>query len=466
MKVGAGLVVLLLIGFLLIQTLLSTSWVRGKVAAKLSQRVGGLNVQIADLDWTPWGGARIRGLKVGQPELLEKLVPIPLLEVDEVHVWPDYAAALKGELAASQVTVKRPKLHVSAEMLMSIAAASTPAAEPPSIAAAAVPQPAAAVGGGSESESESASTVEAPEAGNQPQAASPKPPVQAVEAPAPPKVVRKRIRVVVEDGGFELVRAGEEEKLAVINGVNLDLPVFGEPAEASSSIALIECLGQVIDDDLKLEVKTGGAGLDFLIVDRPGKKSGIVGRVGLIAVAGVPFRANLGVRRDALDRMKLSEELSVESGEIQMRVNGGGWLQAPGSWSGVGQFGANQVLGQLAGQSLAFGSATGSLQLSGGVIQSPDFRLVGDSASILGNGWVTSRDGAAVLRVVVPYSVVGMMNAGLGKKVPESVFAFKPLQPDNRWYSDVSMWREESGWVVEFGESGSELPIGKLLGQE
>ena len=89
---------------------------------------------------------------------------------------------------------------------------------------------------------------------------------------------------------------------------------------------------------------------------------------------------------------------------------------------------------------------------------------MGESASILGNGWITSRDGVAVVRLVVPYSVVGMINGALDQRVPESVFSFKRLEPGNRWFSDVSIWREEAGWSVEFGDGGSVVALDELLG--
>ena len=141
-RIAAGLVASAMLGFLLLQGLLATSWMRSKVAGKLSQRIGGLEVEIDSLSWTPWDGAKIGGLEVKQPAALQEWVSTPLLEVDEIHAWPDYGAALKRKVSVSQVTVLRPKLHVTVDMLVSIAAASMPPAEPPAMAAVA-PRPGA-----------------------------------------------------------------------------------------------------------------------------------------------------------------------------------------------------------------------------------------------------------------------------------------------------------------------------------
>jgi len=71
-RIAAGLVASAMLGFLLLQGLLATSWMRSKVAGKLSQRIGGLEVEIDSLSWTPWDGAKIGGLEVKQPAALQE----------------------------------------------------------------------------------------------------------------------------------------------------------------------------------------------------------------------------------------------------------------------------------------------------------------------------------------------------------------------------------------------------------
>ena len=469
LKVAAGLIVLAVLGFLLLQLLLMTPWLRGKVAGKVSQRMGGLEVSIAELKWTPWSGATVGGLEVKQPESLRELVSGPLLEVEEIHAWPDYLAAMKGKARVSEVTVRRPNLHVTVEMLVSIAAASAPPAEPP-VVAKVVPAP--AVGpvmtpvppADQPMVGEVAKNDESPVVEN-PVAPPVAPETEEPEVPPTPKVMRPRMRVVVEDGGFELVKAGVKERLAAVEGVKLDVPFFGEAGESVNRVALIECLGQTLDEDVEIKARTEGVGVVFVFPRDPKVEFGVFGSCQFGVVQGLPVQVDLGLRLPKAEPMAISKMLSGECGEVQARAQGGGWLRFPGSWRGVAGAEAMQVTGRVAGQAVMFDSGSAVVQLAGGVVQSPDFRLIGDSASVLGNGWVTSRDGAAVVRFVVPESVARMANGGLNKQLPESKFAFKSLEPGNRVYSDVSIWRGELGWRVEFGDGGTVVGLEELLGK-
>jgi len=221
-------------------------------------------------------------------------------------------------------------------------------------------------------------------------------------------------------------------------------------------------LGQVVDEQLEMQVKTEGTGVQFLFPGDPQEDFGVFGSCSFGLVRGLPFQADLGLRLSSLEKINFSEALSGQCGEVQARIQGGGWLQAPGSWRGVSAFEAKQPQVSMGGQVVDFDSASAVVQLAGGVIQSPDFRVMGESASILGNGWITSRGGVAVVRLVVPDSAVRMINGALNQRVPESVFSFKPLDPGNRWFSDVSIWREEAGWSVGFGDGGSIVPLDEL----
>ncbi|MFC7336619.1 hypothetical protein ACFQY0_05485 [Haloferula chungangensis] len=467
LRAAAALLALLLLGFLLLQALLATPWMRGKVAGKLSQRIGGLEVVIGSLSWTPWNGVKIERLEVKQPGALREVVPTPLLAVEEIHIRPDYKAALKGNLSVNELKVLRPKLHVTVDMLISIAAASMPPARPPAIAAV-VPAPGSAVGGTSDATPQGAGQGPLTSSGSEEApAVVAKPDTAAAPAPQPvAKPHRKRVRVVVDDGSFELVKAGMARPLAGVEGVNFDLPLFGEAGESSQSLGMIECLGQTLVEELVVEVKTEDTGIAFIFPGDPTKEFGIFGRMEIALSHGLPFQTDMALRLPKVERLMLSDRLVGECDELQARIQGGGWLQGPGSWRGVAAIEAGNPMGgvgSLDGSMMPFDSASAVLQLAGGVIYSPDFRLLGDMASVLGNGWVNSHDGAVVARLIVPPTAVEMLNGQFVKRVPEGVFAFRPLKPDNRWFSDVSIWREKTGWMVGFGEGGSVAPLDGVL---
>lgn len=449
-----GLVVLLLLGFGFVQLLLKTSWARNKAASELSQRLGGLPVEIGSLGWTPWSGVEIGGLEVAQPEVLRRSLVAPLLKVERIHVAPDYALAWKGDLGIHALRIERPQLHLSVDMLVSIAAAGVdPAPPPPSIAA-------RKPGG----ESEAPPPVGRPEAdaGSTTTAEKPKPSAATEPPPGPSgEPVRKRVRVTVEDGGFELVRAGMGGRLAAMEGVDLDLPLFGDPAETENLLGRIQMMGKTLEEDLALRMVSDGTTVKLLLPQR--EESDVFGYVALGLKKGVPFQVELGVHLDELEAMEVHPLVSLGSGEFETVIRGVGWMQLPGSWGGRVAFDLKELNGRLGSAPMSFDQATGSLSFARGVLQAPAVRLTGDDGAVLANGWLTANDASAVLRVVIPYPVVGMLNEQFAARIPGGVFPFKPLEPGNRWYSDVALWRSGDHWKAEFGDGGSVVLLGDLL---
>ncbi|MEM1085130.1 MAG: hypothetical protein AAGI48_13540 [Verrucomicrobiota bacterium] len=452
-----ALSILLLLAFGVVQVLLGTSWARQRASSELSQRLGGLPVEIGGLGWTPWSGARIGELKVLQPEALRTALAAPLLTVDRIDLDPDYRSLFKGRLAADHLHLEKPQLHVSFEMLYSIAASSLPPAEPPVVAARSedrdieMPPPVAGPEGGGEIE-ETPTTAEVAVA----------PPAEPASTPKKPK--RKRVRVTIEGGALELVRVGAARRLAAVEGMDFDLPVFGEPAETENRVGLIEVKGFALEEELPIRLESGETMLKFLLPDTG--STGLSGYLALGPRKGVPFQADVRLQIDEIKGFEVHPMATLGCGELEARFQAMGWLQSPGSWNGVAGFRTEQVDCRLGGASLGFESATGSLSLSRGVLRVPDIRLAGERGAVLGNGWVTASDASSVFRLVVPYPAVSLMNEQLAKRVDDGVFTFKSLDPGNRWYSDVSVWRSEDKWMAGFGEGGSVVSISDLLNRE
>ncbi|MGB6219965.1 hypothetical protein [Haloferula sp.] len=503
LKVVAGLIGLLVLGFLLLQALLATSWIRAKVATKASQRLGGLPVSIEAIGWTPWSGASIRGLKVGQPQALADVLAEPLLEVDRVHAWPDYESAMNREWRVHELSLESPRFHVSVEMLASVVADAIP-----EVAAPVTPMVVAEVAREEELFSPALTPipgldfepvdpgpitppiqVEVPDLPDPGEEIPVEPEVQKVEevptiepdekavkeAPedvqSPPPVVKavpvkkekpRRLRVRIDDGSFELVRVGGPEPLLALRGIQVDLPLFGAQEETDNSLGLLEILGATLEENLLFQVERAESKLVVTFPDDETKDSKLSGSVLLNPVLGLPFQGELNLRMSSIGPLKPGGGALLEGEAFKARLLGNGWLLAPGSLTGVAEWSLDGLKGSVAGQELSFDSASGSLQLSSGLIQSPDTRLISDNVSLLGNGWLTAREGAAVLRVVVPFASVSFINAQFGKRQPQGRFSFKPLQPDNRWYSDVLLWREAPGWSIQFGDGGSVVPLDQL----
>jgi hypothetical protein len=183
------------------------------------------------------------------------------------------------------------------------------------------------------------------------------------------------------------------------------------------------------------------------------KKAQVTGSLLVKMVRGVPFQAKVGYQRSESIEWQIQGFDSVRIESNQTLVQGGGWLLAPMSWQGLMGIQGRGL--HLRESGLSFDRFGGNVLLQAGLLQAPDVRILGDQVSLLGNGWVNRSDGAGVLRVVVPTTAAGMVTQRLEGA------SLQPLEPGNRGYIDLSVWREPEGWVA--GYDDRTLPVAELL---
>ena len=114
---GLGLV---LLGFFGSNLVLQSGWFRGRVGGKLNG-ITRLSWTVSEASWSPWGGARLGGLKAeamssGQGELA------PICEIEEIRIQPHWGERLNARLAFREVRVKSPRGKVPMELLLSLMA--------------------------------------------------------------------------------------------------------------------------------------------------------------------------------------------------------------------------------------------------------------------------------------------------------------------------------------------------------
>lgn len=457
-RIVRGLAYGLLLGLLAIvvlQVLLATPWVKNRVAAKLSTRIGGLPVKLQSLGWTPWSGATIRGLSVAQPPPLDELLEKPLLYVESIRVWPDYRAAIKGEWVLDGMEIEEPSLYLSMEMLATILAAAAPAEAPVVTLATADPAP-----------------IEAPPLVALPDALT-REAQSSEDPPAKPETVAKTVIQAsdfrepmwlrVTGGSLSLVSVSVPVELAGFDGLSFDLPLFGRKSHGDLAFGEMRVAGRSIETDVV--GVTGGEDrvVTFSIPGTPEAKDGVALSLALKLVNGLPFEGGLKLRVEELERVVVRDDLKLGVGWMEMGMKGQGWLQAPASWSGMAQLSGQSLEVELGGMPLTFDRLGGGLLLQQGLLRCPDMRLIGDQLALLGNGWVSVQDGSGVLRVVVPEGGVKLVNQKLIATDSSSHVDWQLLEPGNRSFMDLSIWRDPQGWMLGLGQEGSVLPLSELL---
>lgn len=435
----------LLVLFLSLQIALSTPWMRNRVASKLSQR-SGLDIKIGGLGWTPWSGGSVRGLIVEQPRGIREFSTEPLAQAACIRVFPDYWACLRKEWHASRIEIDEPELAVSLEMLVSIAASSVPAAEPPLVAMTDVPPPPSQVplpsppGGGSTGVDVDSEEI-----------AKPQPPAPA--APEAVKAASKRpMDIVLRNGGFELFSIRSTGPLALVQGVELRLPLWTDGASGGCQIQRILVAEHSIETNVEVDVLMAADVIHWVVKNCSEKIEQITGRGLFRLVAGVPFQAAVGYRSETGLHLNVPGCGVGHIASNQTMVQGGGWALVPMSWRGLLQLQGEGV--KLEEQGLEFTRYGASALLQNGVLQVPDARLLGDQFAVLGNGWVNRESGSGVVRLVVPGEAAEVLKNRLG------VAQLEVLAPGNRQYLDVSFWRDPEGWMAELG--GKPVPFEEL----
>jgi len=442
------LVGLLLVLFLGLQILFATPWFRGKVAGKLSQRVG-LEVSIGGLGWTPWGGGAVREFRVEQPPGIREQTEDPLVQVGEIRVFPDYVACLRGNWRARRVQFDAPELAVSVEMLVAMVGSRVPDAEPPTVALAKPPAAPPRVTPPSGPE-----TVVEP--GSEHAVAPPKPVAGQPSAKEEPQAKKQPFELIVSSAKGLLFSAGSKTSICSFSGVDLKLPLGDATKQGGGKIGQISLGDQVIETEVLFEVESPGSLVEFKVMENADKEMQLTGGLRVKLSRGLPFQAVVGYRSSAPIRTSVPGIGEVEVSRNQTAVQGTGFGVAPMSWRGLLQFQGEGI--RLPKQSLEMGRYEGSVLLQNGVLQIPDIRFLGDDFSLLGNGWVNRRAGSGVVRLVVPEQAEGVLRGRFG------VTELQALEPGDRRFLDVTLWRAPEDWMADV--DGRTVPLRELWSYE
>ncbi len=455
---------------------LSSSWGAGVIARKVEQKAG-IPMEIGSARWSPWAGLSLKDVTVELPseyELdaagkplgapMDKPLSKPIVSVAKVQVLPYWPRFFRGKLELKKVTVDRPHIHVSIEMLAAMAQRYQLPAVSPKVAESEVDKSKvkdtakkAQQSKGEENPAMKSDTAKSPEvspkkaaadvATRTPQPQS-RPQSQAGKQVAAKKAVMKALTMEqplwleIRDAEVIVVSVKQQLEVLSLKEVSIEAPVFGDDAEGVIKIGKTVLLGESYPHQVQEVIKwekpflsIGGDSLAQLGLEL-GFKTDFEAR--LLLRRGRPkatgFDFSLGVDQQSPLEWNMFKQWAVvaEVEKMSVRLTGKGALFNPLAWRGSLLVEAEHVrTSELHGkQSIDIDEVYVPALFSGGQLRWSGVRVIGEDLAVLGNGSVGSSGKVlAVTRLVVSPEIAEEVTRALhGAMIPGG---------GHRWWKDL-----------------------------
>jgi hypothetical protein len=428
---------------------LAMPWGRAVLAGEVAKRCG-LETTIRRASWSPWNGLTIGGLVIRQPAALRVQAPEPLLEAERIHIRPDWAALLRKKPRLREVTIERPTLTLTVEMMSHLAQQIAPPPEPPLLAGGkpvAVP-PVAVV---PRETGPGPATPESPPAAAEP--AAPPPPVQVALGPT------RWLRC--HQGSWRLRSAASGKDLLAAREIELAVPFGGAAATGHLRLASVTGFGQPLLGDFAREITWQAPVLTLDTLPATTPVAGLPLRFGgqLALLQGLPVTIGVELPRQHVSLPVPGFDLTASSPEAGGQARFFGYLLAPGSWHGDLLVAAAAPEVCRPKRTFSFDRGVCAAVIRGGMLSVVDARLVGEEVSFLGNGTLLA-DGrlGAVVRIAAPPQVALATAAGVFPALdfkPQTT----PLSSPQRVALDISLTGTLAEPLVRVGEGAAFLPL-------
>lgn len=438
-----GLGLLPLLAFGASNLALGSPWARDWIAGKIQHRCG-LPVRIGGASWSPWRGVTLTELEISQPAALPVAAAEPLLRVDSVCLVPDWLTCIKRPFRVQSLTVERPRLVVTVEMMTWIARQQgqvtgpvvlQPPAQPPPVALNELP------------------TGPPPEAVPGPAPAHPAaPPAAPPAVPAGPSQPTRWLHV--NSASCQLVAANASAPLLRVDGLSGDFPFSGDAAKSSLRLGGIAMRGQPIIDGFagQLRWEPPVLMLEPASTRCHGIELRLGGKVGMLP--GLPLLVAIQVPEQACRTGYSLPAMSIAAKRAVLNARFQGFLVAPGTWQG-------DLIADAYGVTATRGAAAADFQIAhcgallrGGVLSCVDARLLGEELSLLGNATLLAdgRLGGVVRMVAAPERAAGLVQQYFPKLVGAPVFS--SLSTPQRVAFDLSVFGTVNDPQLQFGQDG------------
>ena len=436
---------------------LTSPWARQRIAAKIQHRCGGLQTRIGAASWSPWNGLTLRQIVIAQPTGLSGVIAEPLLQIDSLRLTPRWRSCWHGHFEVLAADLEAPRLVVSLQMLLLLAqqtpqpatplaaqsAAPAIAAQPPATAAQpATPDLAA------RPTTQSTPPPTAPGAPGIPPQAQPAPLTPAPAAPQPTAWIR------FHDASLRLLGSTSAPPLLELAGVTGGLPISGDAATSSVSVASFKVRGTTLLAGFQapLAWQSPVLALNPAPANLAGVHLLLAGKLGLLA--GLPLLLEAQVPGQSPAPLALAG-----GGEVKMEHLAGnsrfqGFLLAPGTWQADCLAESSTIAIHAGEHHASFDAGTCCVVLRGGTLSCLDARLVGDEISLLGNATLLA-DGraAAVMRLVAaPETTLGILKRFF--PITDAAPVLTPLSSPQRVACDLEVSGTLNALQLHLGHLG------------
>lgn len=362
---------------------LATAPARNWAAAKISQRIGH-ETRIGRISIWPWNGITLHQLHISQHTKLSSGIHEALVQAVAIRIHPDWSQIPHKKIIPREIEMDHPRIVIPIELLASLMPASPPVAAGPPVAMQQAPS--------------TSGTAETPGK----QGITPTPPPTAAKSPAPvPPNLPPTIWLHLKNASFKITSTRTSPEGLEISGINGSIPIGGQSARSSLQIQKLSIGDHELIKDFKpsLDWKFPMLTLNPLEMQVAGIRTNVVARA--ILAGPIPLEMHVLCPAQELTPLTLAAQARVQAKQIAAKADFRGFLLQPSSWNGAFLSEAKNVTVNFQQHNTLFFQGRCLIAMRGGQLISPNFKLIGEEVSILGNASALS-DGrwAAALRLV------------------------------------------------------------------
>lgn len=452
-------------GFGLSNLWLALPWGRGWVETKLTERTG-LEWRVKAVSWSPWNGVTVAGVRALQPEALRGIADKPLVDAERIRVRPYWSQLVRGRVRVRELRVENPRLFVSVEMLAALAAEA--ARDQPPVRPGVPHPPAPPVIAAHPARPPGEPAPPKPSEPETHGGKQPRPPSVATEKQRPPAGLP--LRLVVTGASLRVVVAAKGVDLLDADGVDLDLPVFGEDAEGLLTLGEVRIPGIEPLNNVRQPIAWKRPYFEIAeqTVDIDGVRVRYVAQLAM--VRGAPFLVDAVVDPQPLRHVSVLDRLAVDlkAENIAGKMKATGHLAMPGSWriNAIALARGGSVAEKHSGHRIAFDEFSVPAVFQAGTLSWRSFRFIGEDVSILGNGSVSLHSGVdAVTRLIVSPEIADVLGQALvGAHIVKSGIPWwRDLATPDRKYRDVHLTGPLTEPLVDVGARHEQLTLWQTL---
>lgn len=443
--------------YLMALTFTNTWWFKRKVHEKFLP-IAGLDASYDGLWWFPGFPLVVDGWRLKQIEPLRAVDPQPIIRLQRVIIELDWSHWRHPMLAIRRVEVHQPSLRLSVELFAgvmrligdqikaqaltaepSVVAKSPNDAKPSEQLAQQAPLPEINQNGVVKNDASSnlTSALPAP-AVTKPEIIEMMGPPHLVNPPVVQRPIdpRKSWRLILHDGAVEIYSNHSRENRLQMDGIAADIPIQGADASGMFKVDALRWKGQCLQVDSVVPLRWHFPILETPVL--PWEWQGIKGeaQIQLARQPGLPFMVGVSMRENSVPCEERVWGVQKLTGNLQCL----GYAMSPLSIQAQMQLAAKNIEIAYHHQSSRFDRLSLLAQLRQGVLNCADFRLIGDTVSLLGNG-IVALDGrhAGVMRFVLPPQAQPYAASTWTAFFPRLPLNLKPFVTEDRIVGEVEI---------------------------